>query len=403
VLTTLTFALYPNRMQAARLFHFLRAGRLMFNRCLESHKHWYETTGKSLSFYDHCADLTALRSVDPFWADIPLRILRDGARRVDLAYRHFFRRLKEKSRKAGFPRFKSARRWNSFAVDKAGQIVVKGRIRVFGVDGLIRARNVRPIEGKTKQLRVIHRAGRWFAQVIVDDEQSALPLVPVKAAIGIDLGLNCFAAMSNGERVENPRFGQVMAKKLAASHRVVGHRVKGSNRWRTAVHRLQRVYARIANLRRNFTHHASQAVVAEYQLIAVESLRVCNMVRSRFARSILDATWSQFVAQLSYKAERAGCSVVKVNPAGTSQECCECGGVVKKDLSVRVHWCPCGAMLDRDENAARNVLSRALKASREGGSAPPAGRAGVTLVEGSASIRRTKRRTSRPVETRSPN
>jgi putative transposase len=184
--------------------------------------------------------------------------------------------------------------------------------------------------------------------------------------------------LSDGDTIANPRFGKKLSRTLAHAHRNVSRTVKGSKNRCKAVARLQRVYVKISNARSNFMHHASKKIVSEHQLIAVEDLNVSDMTRGRLAKSILDACWSQFTWQLSYKAESAGAIFLRVDPGGTSQECSGCGQVVPKDLSIRVHRCSCGLTIDRDLNAARNVLKRALH-----NSAPAAGRADTVMpVEG---------------------
>jgi putative transposase len=299
-------------------------------------------------------------------------------RRLDKGFKAFFRRLKAGDKKPGFPRFKGRNHWHSFTIQRCGKVVKNGRIRVSGVDGLIRCRNLRPIVGAIVEQRIVRRAGKWFCQLVIDDGLETPALAPIKSAVGIDVGLTTFATLSNGDTIANPRFGKKLSRTLAHAHRNVSRTVKGSSNRRKAVARLQRVYVKISNARSNFTHRASKKIVSEHQLIAVEDLHVSDMSRGRLAKSILDACWAQFLWQLTYKAEWAGGQVVKVNPSGTSQECSQCGQIVPKDLSVRVHKCDCGCVLDRDLNAAKNVLARAIKLS-----APAPGRGDTVMpVEG---------------------
>jgi len=287
---------------------------------------------------------------------------RDALRRVDLAFQHFFRRVKQGTGKVGFPRFKACQRWNSFSIYEPGKCVRGERIRVSGVPGTITARNIQYTDGKIKQLRVVRRAGKWFAQLVVDDGKPVPCPVPIVSCVGIDVGLKAFATISNGDTIANPRFARKAERKLAHAHREVSRKVKGSRNRRKSVVRLQRVYERVAGLRSNFTHHASKEIVRKHQFIAVEDLKITDMVGGRFAKGILDAAWGQFTQRLAYKAESAGCTFVRVDPRGTTQECSQCGTVVPKDITVRVHSCPnCGLTIDRDLNAARNVLQRALK------------------------------------------
>ncbi len=365
MLRTLTSRLYPTPSQEERLRHYLEVGRTLYNAALEQRREFYEDEGKGLTFYSQTIDLTELRAVSPILQTTPVQIERDALRRLDLAFRHFFRRVKEgNGRKPGYPRFKAAQRWNSFAMLEPGKVVYGSRIRVSGVDGKIKTRNLRVPEGEyaIKQQRIVLRAGKWYCQIVVDDGRLPPPLLPVHSAVGIDLGLKSFAVASDGQVVENPRFARPATRKLARAHRVVSRRKKGSRNRRKAVNRLQRVYARVADLRSNFTHHLSKEFAGKHQLIAVENLNVGGMVQGWLGKSILDAAWSQFTFRVAFKAESAGGRVVFVNPSGTSQDCSQCGQTVPKLLAVRVHRCPhCGLVLDRDLNAARNVLQRALR------------------------------------------
>ena len=355
---TITSRLYPNRLQAACFERYLFVGRICFNRALEARIHWYGKSAKSLTFYDQCADMTELRSADKFWESVPLQVERDALRRLDKAFKAFFRRVRT-GQKPGFPRFKGRNRWDSFTIQECGNVVRNNRVRVSGVDGLIRARNLRPFSGKIIEQRIVRKAGKWFCQLVIDAPAVASDPAP-RPAVGIDVGINVLAALSDGSAIENPRFGRKAARALAHAQRNVARTKKGSKNRRNAVARLQRVYLRIQDLRHNYTHQESRRIANKYGLIAVENLNISGMVRGRLAKSIMDACWSQFISQLVYKAEEAGGVVVRVNPAGTSQECSQCGRKVPKDLSVRVHSCDCGCVLDRDQNAARNILRRAI-------------------------------------------
>ncbi len=370
VLKTWTLAIYPNAAQVARLMRYLTVSRVAFNRALEQRRYWYDKTGSFVTYEDQQGDLTELRVVDEFWREVPVEVARDGLRRCQHAFDGFFRRIKGKSAKAGYPRFKSRARWNSVSIYAPGKCLYGHRIRVQRVAGFIATRGAIPLVGTIKVLRIVRRADKWFAQLVVDDGKQPPAKQPIRSAVGIDLGLKTFAVLSDGSEITNPRFGNRMARKIRAAHKRISRRKKGSNRRCKAILKLQRAYAKLANHRSNFVHHASKQVVAKHQLIAVENLNVAGMARGRFSKSIYDACWSKFLWCLSYKAESAGAHFIKVNPAGTTQECSGCGETVKKGLADRVHECSkCGLSLCRDQNAARNVLARALQIS-----APPPGR-----------------------------
>jgi putative transposase len=386
VLKTITYRLYPSREQESFLFYFLYIGRKIYNDALAERVRFYKDTGKSLTKFTQQMDLTIRRSISPVLASVPVWIERDSLSRIDKAFANFFRRVNEGSAKPGFPRFKSANRWNSFSmpIQGSGKKLVQGnRIRVAGIEGTMPSRGGQQILGKIIVQRIVHRAGKWFCKFVVDDKLDPPPIHPVKSAIGVDVGLKSFATLSNGSTIENPRFYRGLELKRA--HRNVSRKIKGSrNRWR-AVRRLQSVYEKVRNLRHNFTHHESKRIVNDHQLIVVEKLNIAGMARSRFAKSILDAAWGRFIFQLRYKAENAGCAFVEVDPRGTSQDCSKCGQTVPKKLSDRVHKCSCGLVLDRDHNAALNILQRAVR------SAPGPGRwIGKACGEATKTRRNTK-------------
>lgn len=374
----MTVRLYPTRSQASALNHHMFLGRVAYNRALAARIHWYKTSGKSLSYYDQTADLTELRNSDPFWGDGVYAIQRDALRRLDKSYKAFFRRVKA-GEKPGFPRFKGRNRWNSFTISQPHNPIEEEKIRVCKVDGLIRTRNLRPIDGKIKEQRILRRASKWYCQLTIESADNSTPARLVVNATGIDLGIKTFAVLSDGTEIANPRFGKQLARKLAHANRNLSRTKKGSKNRRKAIARLQAIYAKISDHRSNFTHHVSKEIATKYDLVAVENLTVANMARGRLAKSILDACWSQFLFQLAYKVENTGGLFVKVDPRNTSQDCSQCGERVPKDLSVRIHSCPkCGLVLCRDQNAARNVLLRALSLAQH----PPAVGRAVMPVEG---------------------
>jgi putative transposase len=215
---------------------------------------------------------------------------------------------------------------------------------------------------------------------------------PCEEAVGIDLGVKSFAVLSNGSQIANTRFSRQSEEQIQEGHRKIHRRRSGSHRRVRAKKELSRLYRKVRNRRRDFLHKASRKLVNQYGTLVFEDLHVATMTKAPapkqdeqgqyvpngaaakggLSKSILDAGWGAFVALCSSKAEEAGCCVVKVAPHKTSQECCGCGYIVEKDLSVRWHSCPhCGTQLDRDHNAAKNILHRYQKEKQAGaGSAP---------------------------------
>ena len=333
MLKTFSCRLYPSKDQESRLFHFLQIGRRLYNFALEERIRYYRETGKTLSLYDQFGDLVQLRSVSQVLANVPSAIERDALQRLDKAFKNFFRRLKEGKGKPGFPRFKGPNRWNSFIIGDGFKKAVRDEgIRINGIDDRVKHRGLQSFTGTIKQQRIVHRVGKWFCQFVVEDGVKHQPRVPMNA-VGIDLGLNSFSVLSNGEAVDNPRFHRRSERKLKRANRSVSRKKKGSRNRRKAVRRLQRVHEKVRNRRADFTHKLSRNLVDRFHLIAVERLGIAGMVRSGFSKSIYDAAWGQFLYQLTYKAESAGGRVVAVNPRGTSQDCSRCGERVQKDLA----------------------------------------------------------------------
>lgn len=357
--------LYPTPLQEETLRGWMRSACRVYNCALELRKWAWLANGTQLSFYDLCIQLTDLRK-DPEHKAIPVGIQRDALRKLDRSYKAFFRRVKAGDR-AGFPRFKSARRWHSFEILEVADYTQDGKIRIPKL-GVVNCRNLRH-DGPAKALRVVIRAGKWYAQLVVDDGLKEPVKRPVVSAIGVDVGLTHFATLSDGTTIANPRYYRKAEKRLAKAQCAASRRKKGSNRRRKAVQRVQRCHERVRCLRHNFLHHAANRLVKDHDLIAVEGLNVKGLARTRMAKSIQDAGWSAFMNMLTYKAASAGATVVKVPPAYTSQDCSGCGNRVKKTLSQREHKCPsCGLVLDRDHNAALNILAAGRAATARGGS-----------------------------------
>jgi putative transposase len=200
-------------------------------------------------------------------------------------------------------------------------------------------------------------AGRWYACFALALPAPMLPKLSLMPAVGVDLGVTNFAALSNGELIPGPRAYRTAVHRLRLAQRRVSRRLKGSKRHRKAVLLLARQHERIRNLRRNHAHQLSRQLVARFNLIAVENLNLQGLARGRLAKDINDQGWAEFLRLLGYKAEDAGVQVVRVPPASSSQTCSDCGMLVPKALSQRTHRCPsCGLVVDRDVNAARNIL-----------------------------------------------
>jgi len=190
----------------------------------------------------------------------------------------------------------------------------------------------------------------------------------VKQVVGIDVGLASFATLSTGEKIDNPRFFKTDAKKLAKTQRRLSKAAERSPDRKKQRKKMSCIHEKIANRRKDFAHKLSARLVKENQVIVFEKLDIKDMMSNhtnvfgnKLNKSIGDVAWNQFMEYTAYKAEEAGRTVVFVNPRNTSKRCSRCGQIVEKTLADRVHSCSCGLVLDRDENAAINILSLGLK------------------------------------------
>lgn len=353
------YRLYPTKAQAEILNGQLAEACRLYNAALQERRDAWRLERKSIKLYDQTYQLKDIRAA----GDLGLPsydIAHEVLTRVDKAFKAFFRRLKEKNGRAGFPRFRSSRRYDSLTHPHGGascKIVGGRKLKVFGV-GLIRVKLHRPVEGKIKTLTIKREAGRWFAVFVCECEAKPLPICD--ARVGVDVGLAAFATLDDGTEIENPRYFKKAQAKLRRAQRRVARRKKGSNRRRKAVQLLQRIHAHVRNQRADFHHKISRRLVNGHGLIAVEDLNVKGLAASKLAKSVNDAGWSAFTFMLSYKAESAGRQLVKVDARGTSQRC-PCGAAVPKDLSRRRHKCDaCGLDVGRDHASAMEILRLGL-------------------------------------------
>lgn len=344
--------LVPTKAQRAGFEEILRDSHETYNAALQERREAWKLQRKNISYYDQCSELTELRK-DPRFAVIALEIQRTPLRRVDHAFKAFFRRCKT-GKKPGYPRFRSCDRYDSFAYGDHPSIREDGLL-VPNL-GRVRFKGHRSLEGNPKLVTVKRFGDKWIARVSCDIGPAQEKIV-IYSAVGIDLGITTFATLSDGVEIPNPRFVRKHARHIARAQHNLARKKRGSKNRLKAKEQTRRVYQRMADARKNFCHHASKGLVARYDFIAHEDLKISNMAKGNFAKSILDAAWGQLLFQLTYKAEKAGRYVVAVNPRNTSQKCSGCGAIVRKRLSERVHACACGMVLGRDHNAAINILA----------------------------------------------
>ncbi len=362
MLYSYTYRLYPNRLQTEALAHLLELHRELYNAALEERREAWRRSRVSLNYFDQANQLKDIRTLRPDVAALNYSACQQTLRRLQKAYQAFFRRVRSGDT-PGYPRFKSRSRFNSVAfVFGDGATRRNGRLNLQGI-GAIKVKWHRPLPGNAaiKQVIIKRQGDTWSAVFQIDVPDPEEQPVHSGEAVGVDVGLNHLVALSTGECVEAPRYYRAAERQLRRQQRRVARRQRYSHSWRKAVHQVAQTHNHIANQRRDQAHKLSTRLVQTYNLIAVEDLNILGLSRSRLAKSVHDAGWSQLIALLAYKAANAGSRLVIVDPRLTSQVCSGCGCVVRKDLSVRVHVCPdCGLILDRDVNAARNILQLAL-------------------------------------------
>jgi len=355
------FRIYPTKSQEKKLNETLHECRWLYNHLLEKRKEAYEQEGKSLSCYGQQATYPMLKQERPSLNKVHSQVLQNVAVRIDLAFKAFFRRCRA-GEKPGFPRFRGTDRYDSFTYPQFGfKIDPQGKLALSGI-GHIKIVWHRVLRGNVKTLTIQRSStGKWYASFSVECDPLRLP--ETSTQVGIDVGLKTFASLSTGEEIANPRFFRKEEKSLAKVQRKHSQLAKGTPE--RGKHRkvVARVHERIKFRRDNFTHQHSRSIVDRFGVITVEDLTVTRMVHNPcLAKSIADASWSAFFAQLSAKAEEAGRTLVKVNPAYTSQTCSVCGHRQQMPLSERIFACPCCHVhLDRDLNAARNICALGLQ------------------------------------------
>ena len=353
------YRLYPTRRQAEALEAQLQATRRLYNAALEQRRTVWQSRRQSISVYQQLRELPDLRRAEPELGAVHAHVCQTTLQRLDRAFRAFFRRLKA-GEVPGGPRFKARDRWDSLLFKEYGNgaRLTDGRLRVFGV-GHVKIKQHRPLAGTIKTVTLKRDArGRWAA-IFSCEAVPARAFPAATAEVGIDLGLAAFATLSTGETIDNPRWYRQTEEKLGEAQRVLATKRTGTRARRRAKHRVARLHEKAREQRRDFHHKMALRLVREHGAIAVEHLDTKGLVvqSSRgLAKSIHDAAWGQFLAILGTKAAEAGRRFVRVPPRGTSSTCSACDRVEAKALSERVHRCPCGLVLDRDENAARNIL-----------------------------------------------
>ena len=360
---TYRFRLMPNKAQQKLLAKHFGCVRFVYNHFLNERIEQFKVAKKSDDYFAQSRALTRLKKQeDRTWLnEVNSQALTFSLKTLDTTFDNFFRGHTK------FPRFKSRNHKNSFTIPQYGSIE-GDNIRIPKFKEGIRVKLHRKVIGKIVKMTIIRTAtGKYFVCILTEQEIKQLP--KIKKAIGVDLGLKDFAITSNGKKFKNNRYTKKYALQLKKAQRHLSRKKNGSNGFENQRRKVANIYEKISNCRLDTLHKVSSELVRNYQLIAIENLNVKGLIESkRLSKQITDASWGKFVDLLRYKCDHYDRILIKIDRFFPSSKTCnKCGWVNHGlDLSDREWTCGNGHQLDRDLNAAKNILKQGLKLYRQG-------------------------------------
>jgi len=377
------YRIYPTSHQESLFLNTLDLCRELYNGALQERSDAYKRAGISITYSMQQNQLPEIKKSRSDLLTVHSQVLQDALHRVENAFDHFFRRVKEGQSNPGYPKYKSKFRYDSFSYPQSGWSLNKNKLYISKI-GTLKVRLSQPIAGKVKTLTIKREAGKWY--VIFSCELESKPLPETLKVTAVDVGIENFLTDDKGKTVDNPKHLRKAEKRLAKLQRQAARKKKRSKKWKRAQKRVAKAHAKVRNQRRDFTHKQSRKLINKYDIIFYENLNIAGMLQNHhLAKSISDAGWGMFFEQLEYKAEYAGKLAKNVNPNNTSQICSGCSKKVPKGLSVRWHKCIyCGIELHRDHNSAINILARGIEILQAEGHSvsAPGGLAMVRLLKG---------------------
>lgn len=362
------YRIYANQQQLAQLHQVFSFCCFLYNSALQERTSYYKKYGKGLFYNTQSAELPPLKEVFDT-SHIFAQSLQQVLKRLDFAYKAFFRRVKN-GETVGFPRYKSFDRFRSITFPqcdlKTGgvKLLDKKHIKVFGIDNPLRIKMHRPFLGRCKTVSIVKDIDQFFLILSCDDvPQEAL--ASTGKTIAFDLGLNSFITTDDGMQFHHPKPYRTAKEKLAFLNQKLARKQRGSDNRKRAKQELARAHRKVKNVRNDYLHKISKQIISENDTIIFEDLNVKSMMEKEREKgkiqpnkgNISDASWINFTNMLTYKAESAGRKVVKVDPKNTSRMCSCCGNLdTSQTLADRFYYCwMCGEGMDRDLNAAKNI------------------------------------------------
>jgi len=360
------FRIYPNKKQKRQLYKEFEAYKFVYNYYLDKSIKYHNENkdklkNKNLYFYDWCKDLVFIKKeIDNKWLnDVASQNLIQSLRNLDNTYKNFFRGI------AGFPKFKKTNFSVRYPNQKSKYIRSEHKIKLSKI-GKIKIVDYVPAYGKVLNITISkEKNDEWFASISLDQKEKVYDEGKIEKQIGIDVGIKLFLTDSDGNKIGNPKFLEKSEKKLKRAQRRLSKKKVGSNNRKKQKLILAKKYSKIRSQRKDFLNRTSTKLVNENTLIVRENLAIKNMIKNhKLAKSILSVAWYTFFKMLEYKGLLYNCKIIKIGTFEPSSKMCNnCGNILKElNLSIREWECPnCHNILDRDINAAKNILEIGLK------------------------------------------
>jgi putative transposase len=358
------YKLKPSKAVQTKFEQTLSLCAELYNSALQERRDAWKFNRVSINFHSQAVQLPLIKVDRPELENIYSQVLQDTLRRLSKAFDSFFRRVKQGDSKVGFPRFKSASRYDSFCYVQSGFKIVGDKLHLSKI-GSVKIKLHRAVQGVIKTCTIKRESNGWYVVFACETENlTQMPISEIQNAVALDMGLTTFATLSNEEKIKNPKFFKTDEKALAKANRALSKETKHSKPFKRRVKVLQKIHRRIANRRNDFAHQESRRLVNRFDLIVFEDLSIVKMMKNGFlSKGIADAAWNQLISFSKYKAANAGKWCETINPAYTSQTCRICGHCERANRQTQaVFECvKCHHTENADLNAAKNILRLGLE------------------------------------------